>query len=82
MRGDILNAGDTVDDQEDFVFTESYFKIAPTHIYDYTKNKLLNMQHENLRPQRNIDINYKQTDERYHKNMIDDKEYNERYQIS
>ena len=44
MRGDILNAGDNVDDQEKFGFTESYFKIAPTNIYDYTKNKLLNMQ--------------------------------------
>ena len=28
MRGDILNAGDNVDDQENFGFTESYFKIA------------------------------------------------------
>ena len=39
MRGDILNAGDNVDDQENFGFTESYFKIAPTNIDDYTKNK-------------------------------------------
>ena len=62
MRGDILNAGDNVDDQENFGFTESFFKIAPTNMDDYTKNKLLNMQQENFRPQRNIDINDKQTD--------------------
>ena len=37
MRGDILNAGDNIDDQENFGFTESYFKIAPTNIDDYTK---------------------------------------------
>ena len=52
-RGEILNAGDNVDDQENFGFTESYFKIAPTNIYDYTKIKLLNMQQENLRLHRN-----------------------------
>ena len=37
MIGEILNAGDNVDDQENFGFTESYFKIAPTNIDDYTK---------------------------------------------
>ena len=37
MRGEIFNAGDNVDDQEYFEFTESYYKIAPTNIYDYTK---------------------------------------------
>ena len=39
MRGDILNAVDNIDDKENFGFTESYFKIAPTNIDDYTKNK-------------------------------------------
>ena len=63
-------------------FTESYSKIAPTNIDDYTKNKLLIMQQENLRPQRNIDINDKQTDERYQKTLIDDKESDGKYQIS
>ena len=29
MGGEILNAGDNVDDQEFFGFTGSYFKIAP-----------------------------------------------------
>ena len=38
-RGEILNAGDNVDDQENFGFIESYIKIAPTNIYDYTENK-------------------------------------------
>ena len=31
------------------------------------------MQQENLGPKRNIEINDKQTDERYQENMIDDK---------
>ena len=74
MRGDILNAGDNVDDQENFGFTESYFKIAPTNIYDYTK-KLLNMQQERFIPQRKIYINDKQTDERYQKKLIYNKEF-------
>ena len=52
MRGDILNAGDDVDDQEHFGFTESYFKIALKNIDDYTNNKLLNMQQEILIPQK------------------------------
>ena len=82
MKSDRLNAGDTVDDQENFGFTESYFKISPTNINGYTKNKLLNMQQENLRPQINIDINDKRTYEIYHTNMIDEKESDERYQIS
>ena len=30
------------------------------------------MQQENMRPQRNIEINEKRTDERYQKNNIDD----------
>ena len=39
------------------------------------------MQLENLRLQRNIDNNYKQSDERYQINIIDDKESDERDQI-
>ena len=52
MRGDILNAGENVDDQEKFGFTESYFKTAPKNVDDYTEKKLLNIQQENLIPQR------------------------------
>ena len=43
MIGDILNAGDNVNDQEKFGFIESYFKIAPTNIDDYTKKRLLSI---------------------------------------
>ena len=76
-----MNAGDNAEDQEYHGFRGSIFKIAPTVIDDYTKNKLLNMKLENLRPQRNIDNNDKEFDEIYPINMIDDKEYDERYQI-
>ena len=82
MIGEILNAGDNVDYQEDFGFIGSYFKILPTVIDDYTKNKFLNMQLENLRPMINIENNDKETDERYQKKLIDDKESDERDQIS
>ena len=34
IRGDILNAGDNVDDQETFGFIESFFQIVPTNIED------------------------------------------------
>ena len=37
--GDILNAGDNVDDKDFFGFSESYFKISPLNIDEYTKNK-------------------------------------------
>ena len=59
LLGGILNAGDNVDDPEDYEFTGSFFKITPTVIDDYNKKKLMNMQLENLRPQRNIDNNDK-----------------------
>ena len=39
------------------------------------------MQLENLIPQRDIYKNDQQSDEKYHINMIDDKEYDEIYQI-
>ena len=78
-----MNAGDNVDNQENFGFTESYFKIAHTHIYGcYTENKFLNMQQDHLIPQRNIENNDKQTDERYHNILIDEKESDKKYQIS
>ena len=40
------------------------------------------MKQNNLRPQRNIYINDKRTDERYKENLIYDKESDEKYQIS
>ena len=81
MLGDILNASDNVDDKDDYGFTGSFFKFAPTVIYDYTKSKQMNMQLQNLRPQINIDNNDKQSDERYQINMIDDKGYDERDRV-
>ena len=62
MIGEILNTGDNVDDQEIFGFTGLYFKISPTNIYDYTIDKFLNMQQENLIPQRNMENNDTQID--------------------
>ena len=73
MLCDILNSGDNINDQEDYGFTGSFFKILPTIIYDYTKKNFLNMQLENLIPQRNIENNDKQYNKRYKINMIDDK---------
>ena len=68
-----MNIGDNVDDQEDYGFTELFFKIASTVIDDYTKHKCSNTQLEHLRPQINIENNDKQSDEIYQINMIDDK---------
>ena len=40
--GDILITGDNADDEDIFGFSESYFKTAPRHLDECTKNKLLN----------------------------------------
>ena len=40
--GDILSTGDNADDEDIFGFSESYFKTAPIHLDEFTKNKLLN----------------------------------------
>ena len=77
LFGDILNAGDNADDQEDYGFRTSFFKITPTVIYDYTTNKLMNMLLEILRPHINIENNDKQSDERNQVNMNDDMESDE-----
>ena len=73
MSANILNARENVDDKENFRFSESYFKIAPRNLDEYTKSKLLNLQQENMRPQRNIEINDKIPDEKYQNNKPDDK---------
>ena len=80
--GAILNDGDNVDDQGDYGFTGSSFKNFLAIIYEYSKNKFLNMQLETLRPQRNIENNDKKYGERYQINVIDDKESDERDHIS
>ena len=79
--GDILNGGDNVDDEEILGFSESYLKIAPTNIDEYTKSKFLNLQQDNMRPQRNIETNDKIPDEKYQNDKTDDKKYDERDQI-
>ena len=59
MIGEILNAVDNVNDQEDFGSTGSYFNIFSTVIDGYTENKFLNMQREILRPMINVEKNDK-----------------------
>ena len=44
VAGDILNAGGNVEYQEDYGFTQSFFKISPIVIYDTTKRKLTKMK--------------------------------------
>ena len=52
--GDILTSGDNADDKEIFGFSESYFKTAPSHLDECTKHKILKLQQDNVRPQKNI----------------------------
>ena len=77
--GDILNTGDNAYDKDIFGFSEYYFKIAPKHLDECTKNKLLNLQQNNRRPQRNKDITDKIPDEKYQNNKPDDKNSDDRY---
>ena len=73
MMGNIFNVGDKVYYQDDYGFRGSFFNPPlPTVIDYYTKNKFLNKKLEILRPQRNIENNDKQSDERYQTSMIDD----------
>ena len=39
VLGDIFNAGENVEDQDDYGFIASFFKISPTIIDDYTIKK-------------------------------------------
>ena len=74
LLGDILNYGGNVDNQKDYGFTGSFFKIIPTVIND-------NTQLENLKSQRNINNIYKQPDEINQINIIDYKESDKRDKI-
>ena len=47
LLGDILSYGHNVHDQEDYGFRGLFFKISPTVIDNYTKNKFMTMQLEN-----------------------------------
>ena len=81
MSDDILITGDNADDEDIFVFSESYFKTAPSHLDECTKNKILKLQQENMRPQniiKNPDII---PDETYQMDEPDDKNSDERDQI-
>ena len=60
VSGNILNAGENVEDQEDYGFTASFFKTTPIIIYNTTKNKLMKMK---IIPMLNNDeqqLNYQQ----------------------
>ena len=62
-------------------FSESYFKTAPRHLDECTKNKLLNFQQENMRPQNNIENTDNISDKTYQMNEPDDSNSEERDQI-
>ena len=81
VLGDIFNDSGNVEDQEDYGFTESFFKIAPTVIDNITKNKLINMHLEKSRYQRYIENIDKESDGRNWVDVIEDKESDERNQI-
>ena len=75
VLGNIWNAGENVEGQEYYRFTESFFKISPTIIDDIIKNKLMKIQLWNLRTQRDIENIDKWSDERNRIYIIDYKEY-------
>ena len=79
--GDILITGENADDEDIFGFSESYFKTAPRHLDECTKNKSLNLQQENMRPQKNIENTDNIPDETYQMNEPDDKNSDKRDQI-
>ena len=54
VLGDIFNDGGNDEDQKDYGFTSSFFKISPTIIDDITKKKLMNIKLVNLISQRDI----------------------------
>ena len=72
MSGDILNAGENVDDKKKLRFLNHFSKLR-LQIQMNIQKKLLNLQHENMRPQRNIDINDRILDEKYQNIKIYDK---------
>ena len=78
---DILITGYNADDKDIFGFSESYFKTSPSHLDECTKNKILKLQQENMRPQiiiENIDIISNET---YEMDEPDDNNSDERDQI-
>ena len=54
VLGDILNDGGNDECQEEYEFTVSFFKFAPTIINDITKKKLIYIKLVNMISQREI----------------------------
>ena len=81
MNDDILIYGDNADDEDIFGFSESYFITAPSHLDECTKNKILKLQQDHMRPQKIIEnpdiIPY----ETYQMDEPDDNNSDERDQI-
>ena len=73
--------GDNADDEEIFGFSESYFKTAPSHLDECTKNKILKLQQEDMRPQNIIENTDIIPDETYQMNEPDNNNSDERDQI-
>ena len=73
--------GDNADDKYIFGFSESYFKTAPSHLDECTKNKILKLQQENMRPQKIIENTDIIPDETYQMDEPDDNNSYERDQI-
>ena len=70
---DILITGDNADDEEMLVFSGSYFKTAPSHLDECTKNKILKLQQDNMRPQKIIENPDIIPDKKYQIDEPDDK---------
>ena len=70
--GDILITGDNADDEDIFGFSESYFKTAPRHLDECTKNKILKLQQDNMITQNIIENPDIIPDETYQMNEPDD----------
>ena len=79
---DILITGDNADDEGIFGFSESHFNTAPSHLDECTKNKILKLQQNNIRPQKIIENPDIIPDETYQMDEPDDNNYYERDKIS
>ena len=73
--------GDNADDENIFGFSESYFKTAPSHLDECTKNKILKLQQDNMRLQNIIENPEIIPGETYQMDEPDDNNYDERDQI-
>ena len=81
MSDDILITGDNADYEDIFGFSKSYFKTAPSHLDECTKNKILKLQQDNMRPPKIIENPDIIPDKTYQMDEPDDNNSDERYQI-